>query len=48
MKNMNIDGYFAKAEKTRMGNVHMCLSKIRAAVIVVAKDAMTQCLKQME
>ena len=48
LKNLNVDGYFAKADKTRMGDVNMCLSKTRAAYIVGAKEAMTQCLKQME
>ena len=47
LKGLNMDGYFAKADKTRMGDVHMCLSSKRAADIVGAKDAMTTCLKQM-
>ena len=47
LKGLNVDGYFAKAEKTRMGDVHMCLSKTRAANIIGAKEAMTECLEQM-
>ena len=47
LKGLNVDGYFAKAEKTRMGDVHMCLSKTRAADIIGAKEAMTECLEQM-
>ena len=41
LKELNINGYFAKADKTRMGDVHMCLSSTRAADIVGAKKAMT-------
>lgn len=47
LKELNVEGHFAKAEKTRMGDVHMCLSKTRAADIVKAKNAMIGCLKQM-
>ena len=47
LKNLNMDGYFAKAEKTRMGDVHMCMSKTRAADIIGAKEAMTECMEQM-
>ena len=37
LKGLNIDGYFSKAEKTRMGDVHLCLLKTRAADIATAK-----------
>ena len=47
LKDLNVEGYFAKADRTRMGDVHMCLSKTRAANIVGAKEAMTDCLKQL-
>ena len=47
LKNLNMDGYFAKAEKTRMGDVNMCMSKTRAADIIGAKEAMTECMEQM-
>ena len=47
LKELNMNGYFAKADKTRMGDVHMCLSSTRVADIVEAKEAMTNCLKQM-
>ena len=46
LKGLNVEGYFTKADKTRMGDIHMCLAKPRAADIVEAKEAMTQCLKQ--
>ena len=47
LKSLNVDGYIAKAEKRRMGDVHMCMSKTRAADIIGAKEAMTKCLDQM-
>ena len=47
LKGLNIDGYFSKAEKTRMGDVHLCLSKTRAADISTAKNAMTSCMTEM-
>ena len=47
LKGLNIDGYFSKAEKTRMGDVHLCLSRTRAADIVSAKNAMTECMTKL-
>ena len=47
LKELNIDGYFSKAEKTRMGDVHLCLSKTRAADITTAKNAMTKCMTEI-
>ena len=47
LKGLNIDGYFSKAEKTRMGDVHLCLSKTRAADIATAKNAMTSSMTEM-
>ena len=47
LKELNIEGYFSKAERTRMGDVHLCLSKTRAADIATAKNAMTECMTTM-
>ena len=47
LKGLNIEGYFSKAEKTRMGDVHLCLSKTKAAEITTAKVAMTESMNNM-
>lgn len=47
LKELNVEGYFTKADKTRMDDVHMCLSKTTAAYIVEARDAMSDDLKQI-
>ena len=48
LKELNMEGYFSKVEKTRMGDVHLCLLKTRAADIALAKNAMTNCMTNME
>ena len=47
LKSLNIKGYFSKAEKTRMRDVHLCLSNTRAADITAAKTAMTDSMTNL-